>query len=173
MKSAGYTLVELLVVISIMSMLAVVGFVNFRGISSDQVTIKAVGQIQTLLRLAQSNATSGTLCGSSGGVPWSLVFNSGNVGLACGSPSTIQKTYILENAQIYSLISSNSCTVNLATTQFYVAYSTGVGILTVSYSGATDNCKASDNWTFTIRNAQDTTKTKTLILSKGGTINVQ
>ena len=67
MKSArGFTLIELLVVIAITSILAVMGFVNFKDFSSNQISVKAAGEIQTILRLAQSNATSSTLCDSKG-----------------------------------------------------------------------------------------------------------
>lgn len=178
MRLAGYTLIELLVVISIISILAVVGFVNFKGFSSDQVTIKAVGEIQTYLRLAQSNATSSTLCGRSGGAAWSLIFRSNQqtLDLACGPTNFVQKTYTMENAKIDSITGSAGSDCGgpaAAILPFTITYSTGVGAVSFSSSQANQTCLASGDWTFTIRNTLDTAKTKIFKLSKGGAIDVQ
>lgn len=184
----GYTLIELLVVISIISILAIVGFVNFKDFSSDQVAIKAVGQIQSLLRLAQSNATTSTLCKKTdgtyeGGVSWSLIFRTTDsvdkaIDLACGPLNVIQKTYILENAIIYSFKGfdcGSTGTLPFTITYSNITSANGVGALTFSYPGASPTCLTSTTWTFIVKNTLDTTttKTKTFILSKGGTIDVQ
>lgn len=166
MRSQGFTLIEILVVISIISILAVVGFVNFKDSVSDQKTSKAIGEIQTLLRLAQSNATSSTICNGQGATSWSLKFsNQTTLELRCQPNDYLKSSQTLENAQIAFLIGSNSCPVDLATTPFTVTYKTGAGAFAVSYSGSTPTCLASDNWTFTVN-------TKTLILSRGGAIDV-
>lgn len=60
----GYTLIELLVVVTIIATISVMVFANYRGFSKDQVLIKATGQIQSLIKLAQSNASSGLKCAS-------------------------------------------------------------------------------------------------------------
>lgn len=167
MRSAGFTLIELLVVISIISILSVVGFVNFKGFSEDQATDKAVGQIQTLLRLAQSNATSGILCGTSGGVPWSLILNSTSIDLACGSTNIVQKTYTLDSSAEIDTIIGSGCTGSIM--PVYLTYSPGVGALTFYAPGASNTCNASVSWTFTIKNTRNNT-TKSFIQSKGGAI---
>src|SRR3989344_549373 len=101
---SGYTLIELLVVISIISILAVLGFVNFKDFATNQVTVKAQGEVQTLLRLAQSNATSSTLCNGNVVTSWHLRFTSGTViELRCnpGNPGEfLQRSYTLENARV-------------------------------------------------------------------------
>ncbi len=172
MRSAGYTLIELLVVISIISIMSVVGFVNFKGFSAEQVPIKAVSQIQSLLRLAQSNATSSTLCGNTSG-NWLLIFTDDkNINLACGSTPTVQKTYTLENAQIKSIIGSDCGTTSVV--PLTITYSAGVGALTFSSSSfASFTCLSSSTWTFTLKNTLDNSKTKIFKLSKGGAINVE
>lgn len=174
----GFSLIELLVVISIASTLTVLGFVNFKDFSAEQVSNKAVGEIQTFLRLAQSNATTSTICKKSdgtseGGATWSLVFrvNKTTIDLVCGSTNAIQKTYVLENATVDTIVGSacdGSSTIPLTLT-----YSSGSGALTFSSPLASPSCLASENWTFTIKNTLNTNKTKLLKISKGGAINVQ
>lgn len=173
MRSAGFTLIELLIVISIMAIMAVVGFVNFKGFSADQVTVKAVGQIQTYLRLAQSNATSGTKCGTTGGAPWALLFNRDqkHIMLTCGTNNIEQKNYILDGAEIES-IKGSECDRNTSVIPFTLVYSSGVGALTFTGDSISSTCLASDVWTFTIKNTKNNT-TKSFKVSKGGAIDVQ
>lgn len=181
-KTSGYTLIELLIVISIISVLGIVGFVNYKSFSSDQVVVKAAGQIQTVLRLAQSNATTSTLCsdGQHSG-PWLVVFNQTSLFLACGSSSALERTYNLETAETNSILGSSSCSIIVpsVTSPFTISFfppdpenPTSAG-LTFSYSGATATCLGSSTWTFTVRNTKDITKTTVFKLSKGGAIDVQ
>lgn len=174
MSASGYTLIELMVVISIITIISVAGFVNFKNFSQDNVTTKAAGEVQSLLRLAQSNATTSTFCGASAGVAWSLIVRSDQttIDLACGSANTIQKTYTLENAKIDSIIGSD-CGGAQAALPFTTTYSSGVGTPSFLFSGASQACLASPMWTLTIRNTLDTNKTKIFKLSKGGAIDVQ
>lgn len=169
----GYTLIELLVVISIMSILSLIGIVNFRDFSSGQVATKAVGQIQSLLRLAQSNATSSTRCNNQGTASWSLVFSSSTIELRCQPtgdplpPDVLLSITTLENAQIDS-IKGTGCSGSINT----LSYLTGVGTLTIS--PPPDSCLTyASSIVFTIKNMQDTSKTKQFTISKGGAINVE
>lgn len=168
----GYTLIELLIVMVIMSIIGVTGYVNYKQYSSRQVTSKALGQVQTLLRLAQSNATSSTFCNDNTNTgPWSLVFNQNqtSIDLVCG---TSRKTYTLENARIDTIVGSGcggSSVIPLT-----VIYSNGVGAMTFVSQGAFLTCLASDTWTFTISNTKNTgTPSKSFSISKGGAINVE
>ena len=156
-KRSGFSLIELLVVISIIGLLSLLGFANFKDYAKDQVGIKAKGQIQTLLRLAQSNATSSTLCGNEGGVKWSLIFNATNIVLACGSANTPQRTYTLENAKIEAL-KCDSTLVNSVT----LSYSPLVGATTFS-----DPPSCRTPVTFKIKNMKNDTS-KNYNISKGG-----
>jgi len=56
----GFTLVELLVVIGIVSVLFGLGFVNYRGFSRKQALVSVARQIEGDLRMAQQYALSGT-----------------------------------------------------------------------------------------------------------------
>lgn len=62
MWQKGFTLVELLVVMAVMAIVGVVVFVNIETVSQDQVLNKALDDVQSLSRVAQSNATSGLMC---------------------------------------------------------------------------------------------------------------
>lgn len=56
---AGYTLVEILVTLTIISLLFTFGYVSFRDFSRRQALINAASMIQGDLRLAQGDATTG------------------------------------------------------------------------------------------------------------------
>lgn len=56
----GYTIVELLIVISILALFAAFGFANFRGFSQRQEVANSTEQVISDLRFAQSQALAGT-----------------------------------------------------------------------------------------------------------------
>lgn len=175
----GYTLIELLVVIGIISILTVIGFANYKNFSSDQITVKALGQVQTYLRLAQSNATSSTFCKDNLNVgPWSLTFKAdanqvnNTISLSCGPANTEQISYTLENAEIFSIVGSD-CGGSPSSLPFSISYSFGIASPTFSSAGSLANCLTSTSWIFTLRNRKDISKLKSFTLSKGGAIDVQ
>lgn len=175
MRSAGYTLIELLVVISIISIMSVMGFISFKGFASDQVSKKAAGQVQTILRLAQSNATSATLCNGQGALSWYLKFlsNAKTIELHCSNNSAdyLQRIYILDNATVS--IKCSPASISSLSLPVTISYSPLSG--TVSFTGDTlDTCISQATSLFIkITNSQDPASTKSLTISKGGTINVQ
>lgn len=180
----GYTLVELLVVITIISILTVVGFVNYRTFSADQIAIKAFSQVQTYLRLAQSNSSTSTLCSNKTDIgPWLITFKSdgtynNTLELSCGPLSTVEKSLTLENAEVKDAtgnvgIVGSDCGGSSASLPFSVKYPSATTSAVFSYSGATNTCLSSARWTFTVRSTKDTSNTKSFILNKGGAIDVQ
>src|SRR5260221_14673708 len=60
MKSQGYTLIELMIVLVITSILFTVGYNAFQDYSRQQALLAAVRGIQTDLRSAQESAAAGT-----------------------------------------------------------------------------------------------------------------
>lgn len=175
MRSAGYTLIELLVVISIISILSVVGFVNFKDFSSDQVAVKAVGQVQTYLRLAQSNATSSTICpGQGGATSWSVVFTNDakTIQLRCNPNDFLKRIYSLDPAQVSSIRGSDcgsDTAINTTTRPLTITYLSGVGTLAFSTTDTNTSSCLQSSTSITIR----LSNTKSLTLNKGGAINVQ
>ena len=178
-RKNGYTLVELLVVISITSLLTVLAIVNYKVLSNTQILTKAVGQAQTVLRLAQANATSQTLCSDNQNVgPWSVTFNSTTMTLSCGPTSTTQKTYTIESVQLSDTANSavgifGSACGNSAPLPLTVSFAPGTGALTFSFSGAQSNCLTSPYWTFNFSKVGDSSQTKSFNLSSGGAIDLQ
>lgn len=176
MHSAGYTLIELLIVISIIAVLSSVGFINYNKISADQVSVKAKGQIQSLLRLAQSNASSSTLCNGQGATFWYLDFSNNNIDiyLRCDTASAVpaySRKYSLEGgAQIESIKGSSQCGETPITS---VKYAASTGAFSFSASGVSPACLSSDSLTFTIKNSKNSgTVSQSFKMSRGGAINV-
>lgn len=182
MRPAGYTLIELLVVIAIMSILAVGGFVNFKDFSAGQVAIKAAGQIQTYLRLAQSNATSSTTCNGQGAIMWYLVFTSAtDIDLRCDTATTTNayyKNYSLESGvQIDSITGSSCGATALSINSVIVKYAVGTGTFSFSANDSSGNpvnatCLGSSSLTFTTKYISSNS-TRSFTITKGGAINVQ
>lgn len=173
MSCRGYTLIELLVVISIIGILSMVVFVNFKGFSQDQVLNKGILQIQNALRFAQTNATTGVLCGSSGGTSWSTEFelDETTINILCEASATSQKTFTLENVVI-DAIKASSCNTN-SSPPFIVTYSPILGTVNFGKPGD-DDCLTTNSLTvaFTLKNPKSG-NIKTLTISKGGATDVQ
>lgn len=175
----GFTLIELLVVISIISILGIVVFANFKNFAQDQAINKAIGQIQTALRVSQTNATTGVLCIVGCPNPnvacgdWWVEFSASTsqINLYCTKGSSVQKNYPLENA-IISFIEgdSPSCSGPSDSATARVTYSALYGLLVFSGS---DSCfSSSSTLRLSIWNPKSK-NTKTFNISKGGAVDVQ
>jgi prepilin-type N-terminal cleavage/methylation domain-containing protein len=62
LSARGFTLVELLVVISVMAVLTVIAIANFSNFKQDQALKGAAGYLQSQLRTTQTNASTGFKC---------------------------------------------------------------------------------------------------------------
>lgn len=168
----GYTLIELLVVLTIIAILATVVFVNFKNFSKNQILIKAIGQIQSVLRLAQSNATSSVKCGGVGGSAWSVKFGTdkSKVEVFCENNTTAQKTLSLENAAVQSIkCAADGVTFDPPLT---VKFSPLYG--NVSFLDSPQACVVTTSIIIiTLENLTNTASTKSFTISKGGAIDVQ
>lgn len=169
----GFTLVELLIVISIMAILGVVSYVNFKDFAQDQVINKAIGQIQTTLRLAQANATSSVICpGLENAADWSVNIKTDgiNVDLICGPSNSVIQTTVLENVEVDPIEGSACSPGSTHSLPLAITYSKLSGLVKIDGS---DNCiDGSSTVKVTVRNMR-TDNTKTFTISKGGAINVQ
>lgn len=175
MRSGGYTLIELLIVLVIISVIGVVSFVNYRQFALNQITGTAMDQIQTVLRLAQANASSSTLCNNQAAISWSVrITNPSTLELLCkpkDDPTRdyLSKTFSLEDVQIGPIRGGSSCPSD-ASFPFSLNYSTNV--LTFSYPNASSDCLNSATWTVTITNMKNNSP-KIFKISRGGAIDVQ
>lgn len=170
----GYTLVELMVVLVIIAIISLIGFINYKSFAADQVTQKAVGQVQSILRLAQSNATASVLCNTKASSRWTVKLNSNSIDLSCrqkDQPEDLPpKTYLLENAQIYSIkCGGRDLEFGPPVT---LTYLTGVGTLT--FSGSESCLPDASSLKITIKNSQNpNVLTRSFSISRGGAIDVK
>lgn len=171
MRSAGFTLIELLVVISIIGILSVMGYANYKDFAASQVAKKAAGEVQTYLRLAQSNATTSTLCNGQGAISWSLKFvDPKTIELHCNKqtdPTDYTKsTLTLENATI-----AFSCEIECSLNNPTFKYSVGSGALTITPPSIALDSSAFI--TIKITNTKNTTITQSFKITKGGAIDAK
>ncbi len=73
-SARGFTLVELLVVLAIMAIVGVFTLANYKSFGEDQKLKSAVLDIQSLLRQAQTNATTNVKCDTGYGARWMVTF---------------------------------------------------------------------------------------------------
>ena len=175
----GYTLVELLVVITIMALLGAAVFINSQTYGQDQILSRAIGQVQSGLRLAQNNATAGLICidadnEAHGVVKWSarFDFDKTKVSIYCEQSNQSQKTFQLEDTEIIS-IKGDKCS-ETSSPPVVVTYTALYGILTFTTGDlATKDClEVSNALTFTLKNLKNG-HLKNFNFSKGGAIDVQ
>lgn len=105
----GFTLLELLVVISIIAILTVVSVPSFNEYSKSQKLNDAASNLQSVLRQAQNNAQTGTTCNISGTAykasSWVVTLNSDkySVSPACDFSSVAGPTPTQPPSQQYPL----------------------------------------------------------------------
>lgn len=113
MRHSGFTLVELLVVITIMAIIGTVTLVNYGDFGEDQNLKSAVLDVQSQLRAAQTNATTNLKCNTQSNAVWQVEYNNATtINLKCQEPeasSIIKKTLTLgANVAIQSVSGSGS-----------------------------------------------------------------
>lgn len=162
----GFTLVELLVVIAVMSLVGVYTFANYKSFGEDQNLKNAALDIQGILRSAQISASTNTKCSSKYGATWQVVYtDTKNLTLQCKEPDAssfvVKKTLTL-GTNITVAVSGN----NISCPSPSVANFTPVsGVVDF---GATSCTKL----TFALTNSK-TTSTQTVVIDTGGGIHAQ
>lgn len=98
----GFTLLELLVVIAIIGILAIVIVPSYNEYSKNQKLDSAAGQLQSVLRQAQNNAQTGTVCKIGGTTykasSWKVTLNSDRYSVlpvCVGASSPASQEYLL------------------------------------------------------------------------------
>lgn len=94
----AFTLVELLVVIAIMGIIGTFSLANYRSFGEDQKLKNASLDIQSLLRQAQSSATTNTKCGDLFDAKWQVEFaSSTTVNLKCQGPPPVTVATLIKS----------------------------------------------------------------------------
>lgn len=166
-KSAqkGFTLIELMVVITITAVIGVFTLSNYRSFGEDQNLKSAVLDIQSQFRAAQTNAQTNVKCDTANGAVWQIELNRGSVKLKCqdpipSPPSVVKKTVTFPtNIVIDSLNGGSSCTVTFPSMMTF-------GLLSGQVSLGDPNCAS---LTIVLKNT-NTTTTKSLTVDQSGRI---
>ncbi|MFZ3130894.1 MAG: type II secretion system protein [Desulfosporosinus sp.] len=160
MKASGYTLIEILVVLTVIGILFGVGFVGYRDFGRRQALAGAVKMVQGDLRVAQQNALSGIK----------------PTGAACNSPRTLSgyhfKVITDSKYQIQALCSGGSITINDVNMPPNIKISTPLPnpILFKILGMGTDISVGGASITLT---QGSTGKTQTISIGSGGDINIK
>lgn len=182
MKNA-FTLIELLVVITILAIVGVVSFANFGNLKQDQDLKSAASDLQSLARLAQSNAASRLKCGSDtvSGANWILEFKSDQktISLSCqvltSPPPIPTPTPIFERNLILlnniTIDSVNGCSDVPSSNPLTITYSPLHGNVTFDDASHVPPCVNNPTLPIVLKDSDG--QTKTVIINKGGSVDVQ
>ncbi len=179
-SARAFTLIELLVVISIIAILGVAVLINYKDFSQNQVLDEAISQVQTLLRLAQANASAGVVCQNQGGADWRVNFKLDMISLdlECSLNNFVDtypvKTLTLKNAQIDS-VKSPTCSASCSSSSclpLYVAYSKVDSSVKINGNDQSSCFNSSNQILINIQNLK-TKNIKSFTISKGGAIDAQ
>lgn len=178
----GFTLVELVVVISIMSILFVAGVVNFGTLRENQNLTSATFDLQSLIRLAQSNATSGVQCGSSPAFDWRItILGATDIILSClwdhdNNPTTAPVSSEIKRQVLSSNIKIEQLFGNAQTCQAGVNSSItfGVPFGRATFSDPLNQAciRDSDSFNMVVKNQNDAQR-QMITIRKGGAINIE
>lgn len=178
----GYTLIELLVAISIVALLSVTSIVYYKSLLQDQPLKKAVNSVQSFLRTAQSNATSGFNCGSvTGASQWSVRFTGSDKNklyLNCGSADSV-KVLTLENVIVGSISATGSTCSGEIGYPIDIIYKALAGTVSFAseHTGDIDCIAPATSVTLTLMSPDSSASCpdscKTITVTNGGAINVR
>lgn len=190
-KNAGFTLVELLVVVAIISGLAgffVPKFINYSGFRELQ---NAASDLQSTVRLAQNNAQAGVVCtGDTFADNWYLNFSGADtyrLETVCAGPTPGAGTptptppastvYKLPAGVSIDTIELNSCTgTDLKDPGVKAIFSNISGELKFEVSGTNAVCGSSSfakTLTVRIKSLSDPGNPLSVIIEKGGSVYVK
>ncbi len=183
--SAGFTLLELLLVITIMGTITAVMVPNLRSFNNNQRLYDAAVQLQTDIRVVQNNAASGVKCTVNTASNWYLLFNRDNAtntinNYSLGATCLNSEAYTPQQLQLpatikVTQIDLDACPItNIAEiNQAKVTYSNIYAQM--NFSNGFNSCSNTNPQMITIYLKSDTLPGSVykVILNKGGSIYVQ
>lgn len=176
MKKNAFTLIELLIVMAIMGFLGM-GILLQQNLSKEDLDLKLkAADLQSFIRVAQTNATARVLCNSIGGAYWLIrPISIKTVELRCyttdSATAYLEKTYTFsDNIEMVSIMGSSGCNSN------FTAQTVQVKFTPLSAKPAFESAVAcvpqSPYLDIKIRNTKTLNET-TVTLDKGGTVDVK
>lgn len=179
-QSEGFTLVELLVAISIATVLGVVAFINIGSFRNDQDMQSTSQSLVQFFRLAQTNATSNVNCNGKTGATWIVEFmDVDTVNLKCdiaGSQVLISTLNHKPNMQFIIKDGQNDCLGS------YVNFAPLTGDISFYLNTTNTGCVATkcpnnvneQSFCVSLTNtAQSNPSFKNVIINKGGSVYAQ
>lgn len=192
----GFTLIELMVVMTIMGILGFSALANIGNFREDQTLKKGVSDLQIKLRAIQTNATTNTKCNGNSTLFWKGKFSkvgsaykletsceySGSVApTGCTLTSGVvdcvmsDKAYTLEPGLEIGNISSGNCQVNstnLSTNPVTVSFPALRGDSKFKYTNPA-GCIVRSNLEIYLLNINTPGTLNTVVIDKGGSIYVK
>lgn len=176
MRSNAFTLVELLIVIAIMGFLGV-GIALQQTLSKEDIDLKLkAADLQSFIRVAQTNATARVLCNNVGGAYWLIrPINIKTLELRCYTtdPATtyLEKTYTLsDNIEMVSIMGSSGCNSNFTIQTLQVKFTPLSA--KPAFESAVACVPSSPYLDIKIRNTKTLDET-TVTIDKGGMVDVK
>jgi prepilin-type N-terminal cleavage/methylation domain-containing protein len=179
MNNKAYTLIELMVAVAILVIVSIISVNQFRSFNQDRELSNSASNLQSFIRTAQTNATTGTLCNANGGATWLISIKndrttfdpkcSYNTPPAFYAPPNSFKLPV--GVEVQSIISP-FCTSNYPSLSSEMAlnYAPITGELTFS---ADEQCIKDGVYLAIILVNTKTSATKTVIIRKGGAVDVE
>ena len=185
LPNLGFSMVELLVVVVIMGILGTITFSSFSSFGEDQKTKAGTAGVQSLLKTAQANASSGISCppGSANfGANWWVEFQTDrqNALLKCqvgsGTIQTVTTYLLTQTVQIDSIIGGSSCNSSIisgsATSVVKAIFNSVTATITFQDGGGVVCIPNSQYLTVSFKNTR-IGDTRLVKIDKGGSISAQ
>jgi len=192
-SAQGYTLVELLVVISITAIISLVTFVNLGSFREDESLKQSSFALQTNLRTTQSNATSNRQCNGNSVKYWKAKFikvgeqykletrceydySVGVIPPGCvkveNQVECLVSSYSLESSNVIGKISSRHCeSTDLSTSPVMIVFAPLSGRAKFEFTGS--SCPPSPQILIQLKNLKTSTNISTVTVDQGGLIYVE
>lgn len=181
LNRSGFTLVEILIVISIMGILGGLIYANSKSYAERQFLEKAADQLQGLIRQTQSNATSSANCFGKSSLSWQIVFDKATlsiVSLFCtdlNQESKKVKELKLEKAKV-NFIKGNDCSSNsFPDNNLTVTFTSLTGNVSFQSGSAVEDCltETSSEVKISVKTLNTSEELeKSFVINKGGAIDI-